>query len=185
VAIARAGDIARALTIARAIDRAGLGPLDVPTVGIPPVLAAIATEPAKAGDRGAAVETLREALELTRKLPMSLGGSGLFLQVAEAVAAVGDLDTAHEAASVITEDADKAPILATVARAQVEAGSARPCWRRSGMPPPRPGTSGPAGVSPTTTPRGPGTTPSAGSRRCRPGWSRSSTGSNSSAGCGC
>jgi RNA polymerase sigma factor (sigma-70 family) len=121
-AMARAGDIPGALATARAIDQAGLGPLDRPTVTIPPALAVIATEQAKAGDRGAAGATLREAIELVRKLPEGDGPAGLFRQVAEAAAAVGDLDLAREAVAAIDNETDKAPALVAIARAQAKSG---------------------------------------------------------------
>lgn len=122
-ALARAGDIAGGLAVAREIGKDG-EPFPSRWCELPRALVEVAREQVKAGAPAAAIETLREArsaaLERTEV-------SGLDFQrvrtIAEAQVEFGDLAGARTSAAAIQrDDVEKALTLAALARGQAKAG---------------------------------------------------------------
>ncbi|MFI5459123.1 MAG: RNA polymerase sigma factor, partial [Isosphaerales bacterium] len=127
-ALARAGDIGGALTLARALGKEVSDPsFNIIREEVPAALAAIARAQAKAGAPGAAKETLHEAFAIAQTVPQpnSVVLCERVLRVVEAQGEIGDVEGAKASAALIENDnVDKALALAAVARAQAKAGDA-------------------------------------------------------------
>ena len=119
-ALARAGDVAGALRMARAIGKENVQFDDRDS--IPWALAPIAIVQAESADRDGALATLREALEVAKGLQEGEIKAERLRRVAEAQAKVGDPDGAAATAELIGSRYEQSYAYMAIAKARARAG---------------------------------------------------------------
>jgi tetratricopeptide (TPR) repeat protein len=121
-ALARAGDVALAQQVARAIGEGDPDPSETTDESLRP-MAAIAAAQARAGDSAGAKATLHAAFKQARAMSSGAIKSGRLREIAETRAALGDLAGAREAIDAISGDnVARVAALVALARAEIQAG---------------------------------------------------------------